>query len=156
MATLKQQHTPPEMFQSLIYDGSALPLKSNVLLLRSELGEYTLPETTIDPRADEQGFVRDIEAVTGVTVGPRNYTFKDSVIEHWPEAADAHRIVLPYQRATHFVLSRLVSGELSVASPYAEAEWVNILHLPEPELIDPFSLVSLNRFQIAWCLDNTY
>jgi hypothetical protein len=83
-------------------------------------------------------------------------SFKDSVRKYWPEAADAHKIILPYQRTTHYVLSRVVGGDLSVNSQYSGAKWVDILHLPNPEDIDPFSLVSLKRFQVSWALANTY
>lgn len=144
------------MFQSLIYQGNYYPHKADVLLLQSESGEHVLPQTATDPREDERGFVNDIEAMTGLIVGPYGRNFEDALSKHWPEGADAHKIILPYQRATHFVLSRLVQGELSVTSPYANAQWVDIMHLPESELIDPFSLVTLRRFQVEWALSNTF
>jgi hypothetical protein len=149
------QQTYPEVFQSLIYQGNYCPHKADVLLLRSESGEHVLPQTTIDPREDEQEFIDDIEAMTGLTVGPYGGgTFEKALSKHWPEGADAYKIVLPYQRATHFILSRLVRGEWRVTSHYADAQWVDILHLPESEPIDPFSLVTLRRFQFEWALAN--
>ncbi len=146
----------PEVFQSLIYEGNYYPAKSDVLLLRSHSGLLTLPESEADPRIDESGFVSDIRESTGLTVGPYVDTFEKSLSKYWPEGIEAHKIVLPHEKATHFILSRIVEGDLSVDSRFSGAEWVNIMGLPDDQEIDPFSLLNLKRVQVTWALANTF
>lgn len=148
--------TSPEIFQSLIYQGNYYPAKSDVLLLRSQSGLLSLPESEIDPRTDESGFKNDIQKATGLDIAPYSDTFEKSLSKYWPEGIKAHKIILPHQKVTHFILSRVVGGALSVDSRYSGAEWIDIVNLPSDQDIDSFSLLSLKRFQVNWALSNTY
>ena len=155
MTSIETPHaSSPESFHAVIYNGSYSPIKADVLLLRSQNGKYALPESEIDPRTDEAGFTSDIRDATGLTVGPYSGTFNETFNGHWPEGAEAHKIILPYQRVTHFVLSRVVDGDFSLNSQYADAEWRSMLDLPDNSEVEPFSLVNLRRFQVTWALSS--
>lgn len=157
--------TPPELFQSLIYQGNYLAMRSDVLLLRTHSGLYTLPSSEIDPREDATGFVDDIHQQTGLVVAPYNSrlpvnavepSFENAVSAPWPEAADAYGITLPSQRLAHYIVSRVVSGEVNTGNHYSESAWIDVLQLPEDSKVEPFSLINLKRFQFMWALSNSH
>jgi hypothetical protein len=139
----------PDIFQGIIYKSH----ESEVLLLqKSESGLYELPQSLDDPSLDKATFKRDIRDATGFTVAPFMETFDDSTFRHNAETTERMGIVVHH--TTHYVLSRVVEGDLSLSSRYATSEWSRIADLPESDLIEPSSLVGLQRFQIAWALAN--
>lgn len=151
MNPLEIHSSSAETYQSLIYNR----LTSKVLLLCQESGHYTLPESTINPLDDEQGFEDDIRNATGLSTKPFVDTYEDSLTKHRPQAAEAYNIILPHERITHFVLSQTIEAH-SLQSKSADAKWKSIAKLPPQNLVDPFSLVNLKRFQTTWAIANSF